>query len=264
MRTFLLCLFSLSTILPGIGAQTVAATPPILLAHAHNDYEHPRPLTDALDQQFHSVEADIWLAGEKLLVSHNGGNWKGSLQELYLDPLQARVKELGSVHGDGQPFLLWIDLKSNDPPLLPLLHELLGHYPMLTVYDGTETKPGSVTVILTGNARLKEAYVTTYHPCYACRDGNTFSPADPPADHRWLWYGLRWQSYVAWDGKGPMSPQTETRLRELVANIHAQGRRVRFYATPETELYWRKAQEIGIDLINTDRLRELHDFLAKP
>ena len=30
-------------------------------AHAHNDYEHPRPLFDALDHGFKSVEADIWL-----------------------------------------------------------------------------------------------------------------------------------------------------------------------------------------------------------
>jgi hypothetical protein len=30
-------------------------------AHAHNDYEHERPLFDALDHNFKSVEADIWL-----------------------------------------------------------------------------------------------------------------------------------------------------------------------------------------------------------
>ena len=39
--------------------------------HAHNDYEHPRPLFDALDQKFQSVEADIWLNGKKILAGAN-------------------------------------------------------------------------------------------------------------------------------------------------------------------------------------------------
>src|SRR5262245_58578952 len=38
-----------------------APTTPLRQAHAHNDYEHPRPLFDALDQGFCSVEADIYL-----------------------------------------------------------------------------------------------------------------------------------------------------------------------------------------------------------
>ena len=30
-------------------------------AHAHNDYEHDRPLHEALDNQFVSVEADVFM-----------------------------------------------------------------------------------------------------------------------------------------------------------------------------------------------------------
>jgi hypothetical protein len=40
-------------------------------AHAHNDYEHDRPLFDALDHRFKSVEADIWLVDGKLVVAHD-------------------------------------------------------------------------------------------------------------------------------------------------------------------------------------------------
>jgi hypothetical protein len=38
-------------------------------AHAHNDYEHDRPLFDALSNDFKSVEADIWLVGGELIRS---------------------------------------------------------------------------------------------------------------------------------------------------------------------------------------------------
>src|SRR5437764_15141577 len=44
---------------------------PLTRAHAHNDYEHIRPLWDALDRGFGSVEADIWLTGDLLLVAHD-------------------------------------------------------------------------------------------------------------------------------------------------------------------------------------------------
>ena len=40
---------------------------PLARAHAHNDYLHERPLLDALDHGFTSVEADIFLVDGKLL-----------------------------------------------------------------------------------------------------------------------------------------------------------------------------------------------------
>jgi hypothetical protein len=49
-----------------------AAEPkPLVRAHAHNDYEHARPLFDALDRGFCSVEADVYLIDGELLVAHD-------------------------------------------------------------------------------------------------------------------------------------------------------------------------------------------------
>src|SRR5690242_5509037 len=48
-----------------------AAIIPLTRAHAHNDYEHTRPLLDALDQGFCSVEADVWLIDGELRVAHD-------------------------------------------------------------------------------------------------------------------------------------------------------------------------------------------------
>jgi hypothetical protein len=66
-------------------------------AHAHNDYEHQRPLLDALDHGFTGVEADIWLVNGKLLVAHEEAHIKPerTLEALYLDPLKKRVAENG-------------------------------------------------------------------------------------------------------------------------------------------------------------------------
>src|ERR1043165_7084012 len=56
-------------------------------AHAHNDYEHARPLLDALDHGFASVEADVWLVNGRLLVAHDEEAVRPdrTLQSLYLD-----------------------------------------------------------------------------------------------------------------------------------------------------------------------------------
>src|SRR5690349_308307 len=75
-----------------------AAEPkPLPHAHAHNDYEHARPLFDALDRGFCSVEADIWLVDGALLVAHDKKDLKPArtLQSLYLDPLRERTKSNG-------------------------------------------------------------------------------------------------------------------------------------------------------------------------
>ena len=44
---------------------------PLPQAHAHNDYEHERPLLDALEQGFTSIEADVWLVDGELRVAHD-------------------------------------------------------------------------------------------------------------------------------------------------------------------------------------------------
>jgi len=173
---------------------------PIAAAHSHNDYVQPRPLQDALALGFQSVEADIWLRDGEILVSHIGLFFVGTLRELYLDPLQARVDRLGSVYGDGQPFLLWIELKSSDPELVRELQRVLARYPMLTRKDAGE-EHSAVTVILTGDENGKRTYTSGRGARYACRDSEELS-ADEERDPLHLWYSLNWTDWFSWNGKG--------------------------------------------------------------
>ncbi len=45
---------------PLLAGEAPGGLRPLTRAHAHNDYEHKRPLWDALDRGFGSVGADIW------------------------------------------------------------------------------------------------------------------------------------------------------------------------------------------------------------
>ncbi|MFY0566425.1 hypothetical protein ACN28E_21670 [Archangium lansingense] len=232
-------------------------------SHAHNDYEHERPLLDALGHRFYSVEADLYLNDGKLAVSHLNLPWdpKRSLEQLYLEPLQARVDELGSVHGDGVPFTLWIDLKQGSRELVDTLHSVLEKYPMLTRIDGEEVHPGPVTVVLTGDAQGKEDFVSRYAQRRAIRDSNDYSPEDPPADGAWGYYALKWSDYLDASGTGQLDESQRARLACIIENAHAQGRKVRFFGAPNHPDAWRVALEYGVDFLGADDLQGLDTFL---
>src|SRR5262245_52009052 len=114
-----------------LAACTVAVAEPLPQAHSHNDYEHPRPLLDALDRGFCSVEADIWLVEGELLVAHDRDKLEPSrtLEKLYLDPLLTRVRQNnGRVYSNGPGFMLLIDFKSDAEPTYAKLRPTLARY----------------------------------------------------------------------------------------------------------------------------------------
>jgi glycerophosphoryl diester phosphodiesterase len=246
------------------------AAPSSILIHSHNDYEKSNPLLDALKQRFDSVEADIWLSGGKLMVSHLGFSYRGSLEELYFKPLR-RAVELGkgSVNGDGKPFYLWLDIKDGDPKLLDVLQRLLEEYGgasgFLTAFGSQagERKERAVTVVLTGREDAKRTYVERHPLRYACRDSNQFKINDPDADDRWQWYSLDWAEHFKWNGMAPFPAHQLESLKTLVGWIHDHGRKVRFWNTPETEGFWKAAMAARVDAIGTDHLESLSRFMRQ-
>lgn len=230
--------------------------------HSHNDYLQQHPLDDALANRFPSVEADIWLRGNTLEVSHFGWFSAGTLQQLYLEPLQKRVDALGSVYGDRRTFILWLDIKSDGSAMAGAIQSALSHYPMLTRFAGNTAIPAPVEVILTGNDDVKRAYIHDFPLRYAVRDSNDFDEKDPPAAQGWLWYSLYWPSRYEWDGYGPMPENERQDLAELVARIHSKGRKLRFWGGPDNPQVWEVSYQAGVDLINTDSLPELSGYFS--
>lgn len=243
-------------------AQPSAAAGQLVHTHAHNDYEHTHPLQDALDQRFYSVEADIFYDSGHFKVAHSVVEAsKGTLKDLYLDPLQALVTQKGSVYGDGVPFTLWIDIKDSDDKFPTALRDLLDQYPMLTRFTDTQVTPGPVTAVLTGDAGMK-AKLVALPDRRATRDSNDYKPDDPQADNAWRYYALNWPDYLSWNGDGAIPADQQQRLSCIMENAHAAGRQVRFYGTPDKASVWKTSLEYGVDFINTDKLAELHDFLV--
>jgi hypothetical protein len=267
LLALLCCAACTPRVLPEIDAGTSDAgtTRPPVHAHAHNDYEHTRPLLDALDQRFDSVEADIYWSGSDIGVSHDGPPFKGTLKELYLDPLQARVEaNSGSVHGDGKPFFLWLDFKDSSTDIQNAVATQLAGYAMLTRFEDDREVPGAVTVVLTGGG-AKGTLANRAAPRFWIRDSNNYSDTDPPADLRWGYYAVNYYSFLAWPGDGATIPAAQKKqLKNLIDGAHAKGRKIRIYSSPDSPAYWRAAHELGLDFINADDLTGLRATLDEP
>jgi glycerophosphoryl diester phosphodiesterase len=242
-------------------------------AHAHNDYEHERPLYDALDHRFKSVEADIWLVDGELVVAHDpedvpqAAEQGRTLRSLYLEPLRETVKQnRGSVYGgDPDYFTLLIDIKSGAVPTYLALHEELRRYNrMLTTFRPSGVKDGAVTAIVSGN-RPREL-MQQQRVRYAAYDGR-LGDLGVATDQSFVpLISDNWTRHFTWMGVGPMPEAEREKLKDIVATAHANGQRVRFWETPEIsparEEVWEELLAAEVDYINTDHLEALERFLA--
>src|SRR5215469_13755458 len=63
--------------------------------HSHNDYEQRTPFWLAWNEQFGSIEADIWLVDGTVLVGHDRKELEThrTLEEYYIKPLAACVQK---------------------------------------------------------------------------------------------------------------------------------------------------------------------------
>ncbi|QNN52804.1 hypothetical protein [Nocardioides mesophilus] len=239
-------------------AVTVGGVPD---GHAHNDYLHPHPLTDALAAGFDSVEADIWPVAGRLLVGHTRDQTRPgrTLTSLYLEPLRRRVS---AAQADGRtlaPVQLLLDVKGDPHQTLGLLDPLLAAYTeILTGYRGCVATPGPVSVVLSGNetpqppARDQVRYYG-YDVALGRFDDRHLDEAVAPLA------SARWRTFFAWNGLGRMPGPQRARLDKLVAAVHAAGTRLRLYGAPQptapdAENLWAVLTEAGVDYINTDDL----------
>lgn len=227
-------------------AAAAAAAP---LAHSHNDYEQSRPLHDALANGFDSVEADVWLADGRLLVAHEREQVRAdrTLQALYLDPLRVHLRS-----GAARPLILLIDVKTEAAATWRAVDAALAEYPDLA---------GKVRFIISGN-RDRAALMASPRP--AAMDGRSEDLADA-ATAEWIpLVSDNWAKFFAWRGEGEFPAAERAKLIELVAQAHAQRRLLRFWNTPNRPEVWRVLRDAGVDIIGTDHLTGLRQFLNSP
>ncbi len=233
--------------------------------HAHNDYLHERPLLDAIDHGFASVEADIFLDDGKLLIGHDRSQLRPqrTLESTYLHPIESKVRENDGfvVHPD-EPFLLLVDIKTDALATYRILHDTLRQYKTML----TETTKGivtqrAVTVIVSGNRPID--FIKSQSKRWASVDGRLPDLAGDSPSHLIPLISDHWGRHFVWRGRGVFPADQRKRLHNWVDQAHRQGRQVRFWATPESPIVWQELIEAKVDFINTDKLSELSNHLQQ-
>lgn len=245
----------------------VAAQQPVLRnAHSHNDYKHKRPLLDALENGFFSVEADMFYENGAFIVAHTkaGIRRKNTLEKLYLLPLKDRVNaNSGKVYANGPPeFEMMIDLKSDwSGDRLDSLSRLVEKYSELfTVFiDGAKTAK-AVRIVLSGNGAKYLA--AEQNPRYFSIDGGFGDFGSKPVSTLICRTSGSFRSEFSWRGCGRMPDDEKEKLRQYVAQAHAAGRKIRFWAATNKKKVWKQLLDAGVDWVNVDKLKKFRRFYS--
>lgn len=237
-----------------------------LLAHgfAHNDYWHRRPLYDALDKGYVNIEADIYLRKGQLIVAHLMPVFKKkkTLEQLYLKPLLEGVKGTNKqIHGVLAPLTLMIDIKSDADKTYAELEPLLQKYKsILSSYENGKLIRRQVTVVITGHKPY--ALIKAQANRIAFIDEDLMKVEDDiSAEGLYQTASCKYSRMLSWEGTGEIPRHEKERLTSYVAAAHQYGKKVRLWGSPENELVWAELLACGVDLINTDKLEELQNFL---
>ena len=262
---FVIALVTLNAILIGAAPKDVK---PIRDGHSHNDYWRNRPMLDALDHGFCSVEADVFLRDGQFWAGHVPAEimLRRNLETIYFQTLKEQIAlNGGTVYPGVETFYLWIEFKEEPEEAWAELVPLLEKYKdmLCSVTDGVK-KPGPVQVIITGNRPLKAFEDSKGKTFYATLDGR-FSDLDNPNRPAWMVGAINenWGSVCSWKGSGEFPADQRAKLATLIDKAHSQGRILRFWGAPQNAAFWTELRRLKVDLLNTDHLTTFRNFDQK-
>lgn len=226
--------------------------------HSHNDYEKPVPFWKAWENGFGSIEADIFLVNDELIVAHDSSQLAGgrTLKAVYLEPLQQCIsRNKGFVYCDTSRHLqLMIDIKSAAVPTLSKLVELLKGYPLLKSCT-------SLQITVSGRKPVKDSF--NDYPSWIGFDGELYQTFNEAALKKIVMLSDNFKRYSQWNGKDPLPENDGRVLTELINKAHALNKTVRFWNAPDSPVAWNTFMKLGVDFINTDDIAGFSLFLKQ-
>lgn len=258
-------LITLCVILCSSLEYSISQTTPLRSAHAHNDYEHERPLFDALENGFTSVEADVYLIDGELYVYHDRPETidpNRTLEKLYLEPFSKIVeKNQGKVYqGYKNFFYLMIDFKTEGESTYKVLQKQLEKYgSMLSrVVNGEREMDKPVLVFISGSRPIES--ILSEPNSLATLDGRPNDLGKGISAEQMPVISQNYWSISNWNGEGEIDEENKKKLSDIITKAHSESKKVRFWAIPDNPNTWKTMLELGVNFINTDKLSAFKKF----
>jgi hypothetical protein len=261
-----------------LGFLTLHAQPPDLQwGHSHNDYLQKRPLYEAIELGYGSIEIDICLTDKKkeLKVAHIP--WflagKQEVDELYFAPIAKMIDEKDPRFNYSKefPLNLLIDFKKNADSTYKYLKVVFIKYAKyITQYKNGEVIYKAPLVInLTGRQPWKALMQDSI--TYCLMDGPIWL-TDSSIQHRGfkdidttrLKYMGRvandWQSLMAFKKNFKEEDEFYKSVQRNLDQYHEHGLTTRFHGVPNNEKAWGIIYKCGAHWFNVDKLKRFKDF----
>jgi alkaline phosphatase len=223
------------------------------LLHAHNDYQKPEPLTNALRNKVFSIEADVFLVNNTLRVAHDKKelNAAPALQSLYLKPIIDLFGSHNNQISDDINYApkLVIDIKENGEAVLAELTALLSSH---RSYFDRSINAKAMQVVISGDRGPVSKW--TSYPSYIFFDGRPYEVYDSATLQRIAFISDSYLNYSR------PTDSTDFRLQQLVEKVHRMNKQLRLWAIQDNAESWNHLHQLGVDIINTDRVEECRKY----
>ena len=218
-------------------------------AHSHNDYEQQTPFHLAYNEGFGSIEADIHLVDDQLLVGHDSKSLvkDRTLESLYLQPILA-------YNQPNRKLQLLIDIKTDAIKTIDQLVKLLSKYPGIT-------NNKNIKIVLSGNAPSEELFLN--YPSFIWFDGRLNKTYTPAQLAKVALISEDYYKVIEYKPKWPLDSAASIKIKSFINKVHQLGKPVRLWASPDQPAAWEAFVQLGVDYINTDKINELSDYLVK-
>ncbi|MBW8683005.1 alkaline phosphatase [Chitinophaga rhizophila] len=228
-------------------------------AHSHNDYLQQQPFYLAHAHHFYSIEMDLFMKGDQLLVAHTPEEITANrtIEALYIEPLLREIRMNGGkpyANGDKLQFL--IDLKNGSDTALRLLEKKLK--PIRQHFD-VAANPNAVRLVISGDMPAPARFAD-FDPIFFFdgRAGVNYTKAQL---ERIAFVSAPFQRYTVWNGLGRIVEQEYQQVKHFVDSVHTAGKQVRFWGAPDTKTTWQAFIKLGVDYLNTDMPGDMARFL---
>ena len=243
--------------------QNILAQDFIKNAHSHNDYLNKRPLFNALENKFKSIEVDVFLSKTKLLVGHNRLQLKKNrtIETLYLDPLwDLFLSNNGRIYENNIPLYLLVDIKTSAIETYSTLQKVLDNYePMLSYVEADSLIYSAVTIIISGN-RPGIIDLKTIKKRNVFIDGRFSDVGQHISNKLMPLISSNWKENFKWNGVGLFPENELILLKSFIQKVHLENKEIRFWGSPDNKISWEIMTSAGVDLINTDKIYDYIDF----